>query len=112
MIDDDIYSPNIIKDMILRNIDLPRRLQSNNNNNNKPRTLVGDGSSYNNAARRPNNHLTFSFDHCFAVKGAGTIFTGTLINGSIISLYWCWSNNVIRYGKSWARGEYNGFIKW
>lgn len=31
--------------------------------------------------------LLFEFDHCFPIKGQGTVLTGTILKGSISGLY-------------------------
>lgn len=33
--------------------------------------------------RNPNEKLILSVDHCFAIRGSGTVMTGTIIQGSI-----------------------------
>ena len=32
--------------------------------------------------RDPNGPFLFSVDHCFAIRGQGTVLTGTILNGS------------------------------
>jgi len=34
-------------------------------------------------AREPNGDFVFAVDHCFSIKGQGTVMTGTVLNGSI-----------------------------
>ena len=33
--------------------------------------------------RDPSGNFVFAVDHCFSIKGQGTVMTGTVLNGSI-----------------------------
>lgn len=33
--------------------------------------------------RNPDGPFLFSVDHCFAIRGQGTVMTGTVLNGSV-----------------------------
>lgn len=33
--------------------------------------------------RDPKGPFLFSVDHCFAIRGQGTVMTGTVLNGSV-----------------------------
>jgi selenocysteine-specific elongation factor len=41
-------------------------------------TIIGEPP-----ARDPSGKLHFSFDHCFSVRGQGTVFTGTMLSGTV-----------------------------
>ena len=34
-------------------------------------------------SRDPNGPFIFSVDHCFGIKGQGTVMTGTVLSGSV-----------------------------
>ena len=34
-------------------------------------------------SRNPKGSLLFSVDHCFSIRGQGTVMTGTVLNGSV-----------------------------
>jgi len=71
-------------DLLKDSIPAPRRhLRSVPSSLSSSTSLTTSGGSAKSSSTNNNNHFYFAIDHCFPIKGMGTVLTGTCLNGAI-----------------------------